>query len=302
MASVVFAQSATVVFVEAQNINDTGIKKIQKAVENAFKMNSNFEIAEGPAFSKSAPKKCEIGCAQEVARGIQTAAVLTLEAKALDTKGEKVSILLNLFVDGESEGTKKLDSTIDALDAPLKATLDALIPTFMKKGFGALRVSTDESSVVKIDGKVANVKAGELVSVPAGFHTVDVVSSTGNAISQRIEVAEGSRSRVGEVPELEIKKGSGAAFSALRGTSYALFMAGSVSLAVGLIAGALGKGAVKDVVPCSNTLRDCTTLDVALQKQAAAESYANTGNIFLGVGAGLLTAGVGLFAIDAVIQ
>jgi hypothetical protein len=45
-------------------------------------------------------------------------------------------------------------------------------------------------------------------------------------------------------------------------------------------------------------VRDCAPLDEVQQRQAQAQAYATTGNVLLGVGAGLAALGAGLFVID----
>jgi hypothetical protein len=137
--------------------------------------------------------------------------------------------------------------------------------------------------------------------VPAGVHQVDVVFEEGHAVLQRLEVAEGSRVKVEALSPAEAVAGKGPkGMTALRGVSYGVFVVGAATVAGGFVAGTLGRNTAADLTPsCQGDVRDCTSLDTVLAKQAQAKAYADTGNVMLGVGAGLAATGVVMFLIDA---
>jgi hypothetical protein len=93
------------------------------------------------------------------------------------------------------------------------------------EGTPAQRAGVHPGDVLKkVDGRVVSSKVGEIVSVPAGVHQVDVVFSEGHAVLQRTEVAEGTRVKVEALSPAEavsgkVPKGS----SALRGVSYGVW-------------------------------------------------------------------------------
>jgi hypothetical protein len=297
-----WAQRVTLVFLEAQNLNDGVAKRIQKVTAGVLKQVTNFEVIERPMLAKSAPKKCDLDCAELAASALKVPLVLVGEVRSFEPKGEKVSISFSLFVDGETEGLKRVDLALETLETGLKGPLDALLPGFMKRGFGALRLVAEEGSVVKIDGRLVTATLGSLVSVPAGAHTVDVLGPTGSAVTQRIEVPEGSRTRIAEAPTLQLGSPGSSGLSALRATSYGVFVAGSAVVASGFIAGTLRNAQLDSIRPCVGASRDCDTLDAKFTKEQLANDYASTGNVLLGVGTGLAAAGIGLFVLDLVLK
>ena len=295
------AQALVSAILDANGVSDGALKRAQRATETALKQVSSVTVGEGPAFKKGAPRKCGgDDCARELANSLSGAGVVLLDLRALDGKGDRVAVEVQLWVDGERLGVKRGEGSIEGFEAAVKPVLEALLPPWARKGFGGLRVEAEPGTVVKIDGRLATGKAGEVLPVPAGVHQVDVVFAEGHAVLQRVQVDEGSRVKVAALSPAEAVSGKAPrGTSTLRGVSYGVFVAGTAAIAGGLIAGALGRGTAAGLSSCQGDKRDCLTLDVVQAKQAQAEAYATTGNVMLGVGGGLAATGVALFIIDA---
>jgi hypothetical protein len=226
--------------------------------------------------------------------------VVLLDLRALDGKGDRVAVEVQLWIDGERLGVKRGEGSIEGFETAVKPALEALLPPWARKGFGGLRLQAEPGAVVKVDGRLAGGKSGEVIAVPAGVHQVDVVFAEGHAVLQRLQVDEGSRVKVEALSPAQAVSGKAPkGTSALRGVSYGVFMAGAAALAGGLVAGALGRGTAEGLLSCQGDKRDCATLDAVQAKQAQAQAYATTGNVMLGVGGGLAATGVALFLIDA---
>ena len=294
------AQSLVSAVLDATGVSDVALKRAQRATETALKQVSSLPVGEGPAYKKGAPKKCGEDCARDLAGSLSAAGVVLLDLRALDNKSDRVAVEVQLWIDGERLGVKRGEGSIEGFEAAVKPVLEALLPAWARKGFGGLRLPGEAGTVVKVDGRLANGKAGDMFAVPAGVHQVDVVFAEGHAVLQRVEVGEGSRVQVEAISPAEAVTGKAPrGMSALRGVSYGVFVAGAAAIAGGLIAGALGRETGRGLVSCQMDKRDCPTLDAVQAKQAQAEAYANTGNVMLGVGGGLAATGVGLFIIDA---
>jgi hypothetical protein len=294
------AQALVSAILDASGVSDAAVKRAQRATETALKQVSSLSVGEGPAFKKGAPKKCTDDCARELANAQSVSSVVLLDLRALDGKGDRVAVEVQLWIDGERLGLKKGEGSIEGFEAAVKPVLEALLPAWARKGFGGLRVPMEPGTVVKVDGRLASGKSGEVVAVPAGVHQVDVVFAEGNAVLQRVQVDEGSRVKVEALSPSEAVSGHAPkGTSTLRGVSYGVFVAGAAAIAGGLIAGALGRGTAFGLASCQGDKRDCQTLDEVQAKQAQAQAYATTGNVMLGVGGGLAATGAALFIIDA---
>ncbi|MGV3625098.1 MAG: hypothetical protein ACO1OB_30035 [Archangium sp.] len=295
------AQALVAAVVDATNVSDANVRRVQRATENALKQVSSLAVGEGPSFKKGAPRRCSDDCAQQLVSSLNAAGVVVLELRALDKTGEKLAVEAQLWLDGEKVGAKRGEGTVDGFDVAVRPALEALLPAWARKGFGGLRLQVEPGTVVKVDGRVATARAGEVVAVPAGVHQVDVVFPEGHAVLQRLEVGEGSRVKVeAQSPEEAVSGKAPKRMSALRAVSYGTFVAGAAVLAGGLIAGAVGRGTAAGLSSCSGDVRDCATLVEVQRRQAESESYATTGNVLVGVGSGLAATGVALFIIDAV--
>lgn len=294
------AQALVSAILDANGVSDVALKRAQRATETALKQVSSLAVSEGPAFKKGAPRKCGDDCARELAHSLSTAGVVMLDLRALDGKGDRVAVEVQLWIDGERLGLKRGEGSIEGFEAAVKPVLEALLPPWARKGFGGLLVEAERGTVVKVDGRLATAKTGDVLPVPAGVHQVDVVFAEGHAVLQRVQVDEGSRVKVAALSPAEAVSGKAPkGTSTLRGVSYGVFVAGAAAIAGGLIAGALGRGTAAGLASCQGDKRDCQTLDEVQAKQAQAEAYATTGNVMLGVGGGLAATGVGLFIIDA---
>jgi hypothetical protein len=286
---------------DATNVPDASVKRLQRATEVALKQVCGLPVGEGPTWKKGAPKKCGNAeeCARDLAASLSATGAVLLELKAVDAKAERVSVELQLWIDGEKVGAKRGEGSVDGFETAIKPVLEGLLPAWSRKGFGGLRLDFDPGIVVKVDGRLVNAKPGEVFAVPAGVHQVDVIFAEGHAVLQRTEIAEGARVKVEALSPAAAVSGRGPrGTSALRGVSYGVFVAGSASIAGGLIAGALGRGTGAGLASCQGDSRNCATLDVVLEKQSQAQAYATTGNVMLGVGAGLAITGAALFLID----
>lgn len=301
---------AVVAVLDAQGVPDALPPRAQRAGEAAFTALSAWDVTVAPAFKKGAPKKCTDDCAAQLAKRSGPLALLLDLKGAEPQKGDKgppdrLSVELSLWEDGVELGRKKVDTSSDGLEASLKPALDALLPTYARRGFGGLQLPDDASLTVKVGGRALKGRPGALVGLPAGSHLVDVVFPDDRAVLRRLEVAEGARVKVDATPPPKpvlTQKAPGASFSALRGASYAVFMAGALSLASGFIVGALARSTVAPLKPCSSTSDACATLDDVNLARAQADSLVTTGNVLLGVGYGLAALGVGLFVLDVALE
>lgn len=297
------AQALVSAILDSSGVSDVALKRAQRATETALKQVSSLTVGEGPAYKKGSPKRCTEECARDLVGSLSAAGVVLLELRSLDARSDRVAVEVQLWVDGERLGLKRGEGSIEGFEGAVKPVLEALLPAWARKGFGGLRLEVEPGTVVKVDGRLANTKAGGVLAVPAGVHQVDVVFSEGHAVLQRVQVDEGSRVKVEALSPAEAVSGKAPkGMSTLRGVSYGVFVAGAAAIAGGLIAGALGRGTAAGLASCQGDKRDCQTLDEVQIKQAQAEAYANTGNVMLGVGGGLAATGVGLFIIDALTE
>lgn len=295
------AQALTTAVLDVSGVTDSQLKRVQRAAESNLKQLSALTVGDGAPFRKGAPRACEGDCAAQVVASLNAAGVLLLDVRGMDKTGEKVTVELQLWLDGERLGKRTVDATIENFENASRAPLDALLPAWSKKGFGGLRLQVEPGTTVKIDGRVASAKPGQVQAVPAGLHQVDVIFPEGHAVLQRLEVPAGSRVKVeARSPQEAVAGQAPKGFTALRGVSYGTFMAGAAVLAGGLIAGALGKNTGQGLSSCQGDVRDCATLVEVQRRQAEAQNLAQTGNVMVGIGGGLAAAGVAMFIIDVV--
>lgn len=294
------AQALVSAVLDSNGPTEAMARKAQRAVDASLKALSGAAVKEGEPYRKGAPKKCTDDCAKELVRALQVPGVALLELKGSDTR---VVFELSFWLDGERVASRKGESPPDALEPSMKAALEQLLPGWMRKGFGAMAVQVEGGSVVKVDGRVVAARNGDLVPVPAGVHQVDVVFPSGDAVMQRLEVAEGGRVPLEVEPTTALSARASSGPTALRYGSYGLFMAGAGSVAAGFIAGALSRGAGIGLTSCEGPdARSCSTLAQAQAAQLQAQQYAGTGNVLLGVGASLMALAVSLFAVDVLLQ
>jgi hypothetical protein len=293
------AQVLSSALVDSNGPSEATARRAQKALDAALRSLSAAQVKEPALYKKGAPKRCTDDCAKELGSSTGTPGVAVLDLKGSDTR---VVFDLSFWLDGERVGARKGETPPDALEPSLKAALEQLLPGWLRRGFGALAVRVEGGSVVKVDGRVVQARNGDLVAVPAGAHQVDVVFPDGNAVLQRIDVAEGGRVPLEVDSPASVVARPGTGPSALRYASYGLFMAGAGTIAAGFVAGALSRGTGIGLTSCDTPdARACSTLAEAQAAQAQAQAYASTGNLLLAVGASLAALGVSLFAVDALL-
>jgi hypothetical protein len=301
-SSVSNGQALVVAVADANGVPDVTVRRVQRSTESALRQLTALSVREGPGLKRGAPKRCDDDCVQQLVRAQSAVGVVVLILRPLDAKGERVAVELQLWLEGTSLGARRGELSVEGFEPGARPLLEALLPGWARKGFGGVRVEAGRDVVVKVDGRLASARRGEVFAVPAGLHQIDLVFADGHAVLQRLEVVEGRRVRLEAADPAVFVAGSSAATGpgALRITSYGVWMVGAATVAGGLIAGALGKGTAAGLAPCEASTRDCATLDTVLERNRQAQAYASTGNVLLGVGTGLLAVGAGLFVIDVV--
>ena len=148
------AQPLVSAILDANGVSDAALKRAQRATENALKQVSGLPVGEGPAFKKGAPKKCSDDCARELANSLSGAGVVLLDLRALDGKGDRVAVEVQLWVDGERLGVKRGEGSIEGFETAVKPALEALLRTdlALKSSGGDERVLL-ERLVVELTGK-----------------------------------------------------------------------------------------------------------------------------------------------------
>ncbi len=283
---------------DAQGVPETVTRKMQRSAEALLKKLSGLPVGEGPAFKSGPRRSCaDLECQRAVVQAAGTPAVALLSLRS--SKGG-VAFDVSFWLEGERLGMELGDAELESPEAGLKPALDAVLPAWAKRGWGALRLDAQPGAVVKLDGRPMKLKAGEIISVPAGTHQLDVVYVDGNAVLQRVEVPEGSRTRVDVTHPPAVVTASAEGNGVLRAVSFGLWTAGAVSIAASLIAGSLSRQTGAGQNPCSADSRTCSTFDVATERHRQAQAYASTGNVLLGTGLVLAGAGAGVFAFDLV--
>lgn len=302
LASVAHAESTHVALVpqvlDAQGVPDAATRRIQKAAEALLKKLSGLDVGEGPAFKPGPRKPCaDLACQKAVVAMAGAPAVALLSLRS--GKGG-VAFDVSFWLEGERLSLELGDTELEAPEVGLKPALDAVLPAWAKRGWGALRLDTHPGAVVKLDGRPMGQKPGEMISVPAGTHQVDVVYPDGNAVLQRVEVPEGRRTRVDVTKPPTVAAAAPEGNGVVRAVGFGLWTAGAVAIAASLVAGSLARQTGAGQNPCAGSNRSCSTIDVATERQRQAQGYAATGNVLLGTGLVLVTAGAGVFTFDLV--
>ncbi len=291
--------SLGVVVYDAQGVPEVTVKRLLKSAEDALKEVGALEVAAGSLPARDAPRRCD-DCAKQAAVHAGVPAVMLL---AVRTSRKGLAVEASFWLDGERvTGPELGDTETDAAVQGLAPVLEAALPKWARKGYGGVRVVAPPGAVVKVDGRVADGAAGQVLPLPVGPHQVDVVFPDGRAELQKVEVTGGERVRLEPAPPATAALVKAAApaesLSALRLTSYAAWTAGALLVAGGFIAGALSRGTASGSNPCTASSRDCIALSTASERARLSESYARTGNVLLGTGLGLATVGAGLFVLD----
>jgi hypothetical protein len=283
---------------DAQGVPDAATRRIQHTAQTLLKKLSGLAVGDGPVFKPGPRRSCaELACQREVVGTAGAPAVVLLSLRS--SKGG-VAFDVSFWLDGERLVTELGDAEIDSPENGLKAALDTLLPAWAKRGWGALRLDAQPGAVLKLDGKPVKLKHGELLSVPAGAHQLDVVYADGNAVLQRVEVPEGSRTRVDVTNPPQVIATAPESSGVVRAVSFGLWTGGAVLIAGSLIAGSLARQTGAGQNPCAPDSRTCSTFDVATERHRQAAAYTQTANILLGTGLVLATAGAGVFVFDLV--
>ncbi len=292
----VSAQSLAVSVMDAQGVGEATVRRVHKAAVEQLKGLSAAAVSD--AYDWKGPKRscaqADLACQRERVKG--AALVLWLSGSK-----DWLTVSAAFWLDGERASAPR-EAELDG-DAPdLKALLEAVVPVWMKRGWGAVRLSEEPppGAVLKLDGRVATAKRGEPIAVTAGAHQLDVVYPDGHAVLQRIEVPEGARTRVEVAPPASASVAAKAAggFSAVRFASYAAWMVGTATVLSAFIVAFVGRQTANGQSPCTPDSRECVTLAEAMDQQRKAAGYASTANVLLGTGLVLALAGAGLFTFD----
>jgi len=302
LPAVAFAAPALkVVVYDAQGVPEVTARRLLKLADAALKDICALEVAEGTLSKRDAPKRCAdaVVCEREAAAKAGVPAALLLSAR---TSHKGLVVEASFFLDGEKLTGPELGETeVDAGPEALKALFESAVPRWARKGYGGVQVFAPAGAVVKVDGKVFESSRNEIIPVPVGTHQVDVLFASGEAELSQVEVAAGARVRLEPQPpspSLTRAAAPSESLSALRLTSYGSWMGGALLVASGFVAGALSRSTASGSKPCAMTTRDCITVTQAEERSRLAQSYAQTGNVLLGIGLALAAIGAGLFVLD----
>lgn len=231
-------------------------------------------------------------------------------AVLLQVKGSGAGLQVSAaVVDVARKRVVKRSLRFPSADEPQEAMarlLDSVLPGYVRKGWGGVLLDGELGSRVKVDGKVvALLPLLDPLAVPAGTHELDVLFPSGQALLRRVQVLEGKLLRVevsvpGHLAKEEIFPG--ARSSILRGTSYALWSAGALSVAASLVAGAFARASLGRLRPCTIDRTSCLDIEQAQAEQVRADRYARNANVLLVTGVSLGAAGAGLFTVDLVLE
>lgn len=189
----------------------------------------------------------------------------------------------------------------DAAAPAARAAVEALVPAFLRRGYGGFLVDLPVGSRLKVDGKVVLAEPSRApVPVPNGRHEVDLLMPDGTAMLTRADVAEGQVTPLALRAERPAAGGDRpAGNNALKITSAVLWTAGTAAAvaAFGVAASANGR-ATTVFHPCTDANRNCVTQEQALAGQQDLALSMQMANILL-IGGGALAAGGGVvFTFD----
>jgi hypothetical protein len=289
------SQTITSAIIEVNGPSELVVRRAQKALDTSLRALSGAAVRDGAPYRKG-PRRCGTECAKEVARSLGVTGVALLELQGTDSK---IVFDLSFWVDGEKQpNSRKGDTTAEAFELSLKTALEEVVPGWLRKGFGAMAVQLTEDATLKVDGRVLKAKPGDIVSLPAGAHQVDLMSTDGTAFLRRIEIPESSRVPVEWTAPRQSLSQASSGPSALRYVSYGLFILGAASVASGFIAGALARSTGSGLLSCTGETRSCSTLVEVEQRRAQSQQYASTGNLLFIVGGSVMALAVALFSLD----
>lgn len=188
--------------------------------------------------------------------------------------------------------------SVEGAGNALRAAIDALVPPYLRRGFGGLQVELPAGARLKVDGKVVLTQPSRTpVPVQSGRHEVDLLLPSGQAVLQRAEVSEGQTSalQLQLAPPAEVQRSN----DALLATSAALWSAGTVSVVGALLLSAVVNFRVQQVQSCA-TASDCPTQGAADQERQSANQLTGVANGMMAGGAVLAGVGGAIFVFDLV--
>jgi hypothetical protein len=297
-AQVPSSASLAVTVMDARELSEANVRKLHRAALEQLKALVAVPVSD--AYDWKGPKRAcaetDLGCQRDKVKAAGAPAAIALWVTA-----NKLTAVL--FLDGDRIPPSRDVELGDAPDVAARTLFDGLVPAWMKKGWGAIRLSDEpaQGSVVKVDGRVlpAKDRKGGVIPLTAGAHQLDLVFPDGRAVLQRVEVAEGSRTRVDVEPPAGVAPGAAtSAFSAVRLVSYSAWMVGTATLLSAFIVAFVGRQTAVGQSPCRPDTRECSTLSEAMERQRQAAGYASTANVLLALGLVFSGAGAGLFTFD----
>ena len=300
------AETAAVLIADAVDVGPALQGRIARAAEVALRELSGFGVTPLGSKASSAPRRscgADAACLTQVAALVGTAHVLLLglasPEKNLVVDAYLVDVKLHQLVHRQV-----IEGKLEEPERAVKSLVEAILPAYAKKGWGGLLIRAGGVLQIKVDGRrVAAPSTDEPLALVSGTHDVDVLFAAGPALLQRQAVREGERTLLEASPSAAAAAMGSAAHGSGDGmlvASYALWGAGTLAIAGAFVAGALSRLQSRGVVACTPTVKDCTDYATAMEQRRQAEIFARNGNILLGVGAGLATAGAGVFVFDLV--
>ena len=293
------AETVAVAIADPSGISEAGQMKLLRAAESVLRDRSGLLVVEPPPRPAAGAPRRRCG---EDARCVQALAAATrADFALLLSLGASES---GLAVDGvwmEVKGTRAVQRkvkgvSLDAPEAPLRELVDGLLPPFARRGYGGLLVEAEPGARIKVDGRaVATAPMVDVLPVLVGKHEVDVLLPSGQARLELVSIPAGTRVPLRQEAGQELLPpvAGKAGLSGLRVASYATWSAGALVLAGSLVAAGLAQRVTNSLPPCTGGPAVCP-LD------PRAQQLAGTGNVLLGVGAGTMALGAGLFAFDLI--
>jgi len=189
----------------------------------------------------------------------------------------------------------------DAAAQTARSVLEALVPAFLRRGYGGFLVDLPAGTRLKVDGKVVLAEPSRApVPVQNGRHEVDLLLSDGTAVLTRADVAEGQVAALTLKTERPTYGGDRSAENnGLKITSAVLWTAGTAAAAAAFGVAAAANGRATTVFhPCTSTDRTCVTQQEAITGQQELAQSMLLANILL-IGGGALAVGGGVvFTFD----
>lgn len=273
---------------------------VVRATEAALRETSTLVLQ--PAMPVSlASKRCgaeDPGCWSGLAARAGTDYGLVVVADAMG--GLTVDLVL---VDLKARRVAQRRFTAPGVDGavqPIRASVEALVPPFLRRGFGGFLVELPKGARLKVDGRVVLAEPSRApVPVPNGRHEVDLLLPDGSAVLTRADVAEGQTEALRFDPSPPA--GGRRSNDALLATSAALWTAGTISVVTSLaLASLVNVRTSTNLAPCAGGSFSCVTLEQARAEQRSLSQVVAAANILLVGGGVLAVGGAGVFTFDLV--